>query len=305
MPYALTVRMNVVPPRWRPVLGWMVAVALLAAPGPALAEPPKSAPAAAPVASADSLVGVVVAHHALDLTAQGEGRLEKLEVRLGDRVQAGQVLAVLELVPLQMEVNARQANFQAADAELRRAQVLLQQAQQRLEREKRISHLTAAEALETAQTELALATVNVDLAKARRAETEARLQQAQRTLENAYIRAPFTGRVTERYQSLGSMVNRATPVFRLVSDDLRLRFAVPETRTAAVRPGALVQVRLPALGVTLEGKVESLAPEVDPASRHQKAEARLTIPEPLRSRVAVGLLAEVLLSPGDVAVSSP
>ncbi|HEX8698484.1 MAG TPA: efflux RND transporter periplasmic adaptor subunit [Myxococcaceae bacterium] len=283
----------------------MLAAALLAVPGSALAAPPRNAPTAATAIPADWLVGVVVAHHALDLTAQAEGRLEKLEVRLGDRVQAGQVLAVLELAPLQMEVNARQATLQAADAELRRAQVLLQQAQQRLEREKRISHLTAAEALETAQTELELASVNVDLAKARRAETEARLEQARKNLEYAHIRAPFTGRITERYQSLGSMVGRATPLFRMVSDELRLRFAVPETRTATVRPGAPVQVRLPALGVTLEGKVESLAPEVDTASRHQKAEARLTIPEPLRSRVAVGLLAEVMPEPAGVATSSP
>jgi hypothetical protein len=56
-------------------------------------------------------------------------------------------------------------------------------------------------------------------------------------------------------------------------------------------------VLLPALGLKLEGKVESVAPEVDAASRHQKAEAKLTIPETLRDRVAVGLLAEVTPSP--------
>jgi RND family efflux transporter MFP subunit len=279
---------------------------MLAAPGSALSATPERSSTLAPAASPDALVGVVVAHQALDLSAQAEGRLQKLEVRLGERVAAGQVLAVLELEPLQIEVNARQASLQAADAELRRSEVLAHQAQQRLEREKRISHLTAAEALETAENELALAQADVELAKAHRAEAEARLAQAQRTLENARVRAPFAGRITERYQALGTLVGSSTPLFRLVSDELRLRFAVPETQAASVRVGGTVQVRLPALGVTLEGRVESLAPEVDPASRHQKAEARLLIPEPLKDRVAVGLLAEVVLGPlAEAATATP
>jgi len=247
--------------------------------------------------SAAPFVGVVVASQALDLTAQAEGRITRLDVRLGDHVTSGQVLAVLEQEPLQLEVNARQANLKAAQAELNRFQVLQQQAQQRLQREERIREHTSTEDYETAQTELALATANVELASARCAEAQARLELAQRSLENARVRAPFTGRVTERYQSLGSMVGRTTPVLRLVSDEVRLRFAMPESQGTQVQPGTVVQVLLPALGLKLEGKVESVAPEVDAASRHQKAEAKLTIPETLRDRVAVGLLAEVTPSP--------
>lgn len=247
-----------------------------------------------PTPATSPFVGVVVATQALDLTAQAEGRMTRLEVRLGDHVASGQVVAVVELEPLQLEVNARQANFQAAEAEFQRMQVLQKQAQQRLDREKRIREHTSTEAFETAQTDLALATANVELASARRAEAQARLAQAQLSLANARVRAPFAGHVTECYQPVGSMIGRGTPLIRLVSDELRLRFAVPENQTASVRPGSTVQVLLPVLGVKLEAKVERMAPEVDPSSRHQKAEARLIIPEPLRDRVAVGLLAEVV-----------
>lgn len=275
---------------WGTRQAWVLAAVLLwVAPG-AQASSGEGLPAPA----LSPFVGVVVATQALVLTSQAEGRMTRLEVRLGDHVASGQVVAVVDLEPLQLEVNARQANFKAAEAELQRVQVLQKQAQQRLDREQRIREHTSKEAFESAQTDLDLATANVALASARRAEAQARLAQAQLSLDNARVRAPFAGHVTECYQPVGSMIGRGTPLIRLVSDELRLRFAVPENQTASVRPGSTVQVLLPVLGMKLEAKVERLAPEVDPSSRHQKAEARLIIPEPLRDRVAVGLLAEVV-----------
>ncbi|MFP2932408.1 efflux RND transporter periplasmic adaptor subunit, partial [Pyxidicoccus sp. 3LG] len=254
---------------------WMVAGSALLGVPVARAAPRTEGPAPGPVSSPGSLVGVVVSSYTLDLTAQQEGRLHGLKVRLGERVAAGQVLAQLELEPLQLALDARQANLQAAQAELSRTEVLLLQAQRRLERDARIRQFTAAEAVESAETEVALAKVNVELTRARLAEAQALLAQASRNLETARIRAPFAGRVTELYQVPGVQVGRATPILRLVSEELKLRFAVPEAVAPSVRKGQPVQARLPALGVTLTGEVDSLAPEVDPASRHQKAEARL------------------------------
>lgn len=244
-----------------------------------------------------------MASQALDLTARVEGRIRELKVRLGERVSVGQVLVDLELEPLQLEVAARKANFQAVEAELQRGQVLLNQSRHQLEREKRVSKYTAAEELDAAQNEVALATANLAITEARRAEAKTRLDLAIRDLESARIRAPFTGRITERYQSPGMLVGRATPLVRLISEELRLRFAVPEALAPTVHRGLAVRVRLPALGETLEAQVDSLAPEVDPATRHQKAEARLIIPEALREKVAVGLLAEVVL-PAPAAASA-
>ncbi|WP_163782876.1 efflux RND transporter periplasmic adaptor subunit [Myxococcus vastator] len=263
------------------------------------------APASKHVSSEDSLVGVVVARYTLDLTSQQDGRLQGLEARLGERVTSGQVVARLELEPLQLEAAARQAQQQAAQAEVSRTELLLLQAQQRLKREQRIRQFTAAEVMETAETEVALAKVNVELAQARRAEAQALLDAARRNVEQARIRAPFAGRVTELYLVPGVIVGRATPILRLVSEELKLRFAVPEHLSPSVRSGTPVRVHLPALGLTLKGQVDSLAPEVDPSSRHQKAEAKLLIDAEVRERLATGLLAEVELAPAAVSKSAP
>lgn len=279
--------------------------ALLCGPLAHAAAPASATPASTPASAVESLVGVVVARYTLDLTSQQDGRLQGLEARLGERVTSGQVVARLELEPLQLEAAARQAQLQAAQAEVSRTELLLLQAQQRLKREQSIRQFTAAESMETAETEVALAKVNVELAQARRAEAQALVDAARRNVELARIRAPFAGRVTELYLVPGVMVSRATPILRLVSEELKLRFAVPEHLSPSVRSGTVVQVHLPALGLTLKGQVDGLAPEVDPSSRHQKAEAKLLIDAEVRERLATGLLAEVELAPSAVSKSAP
>ncbi|RKH42309.1 efflux RND transporter periplasmic adaptor subunit [Corallococcus sp. AB050B] len=277
---------------------WVTTGVLLLGPGGALAAPPGEAQEPARVLTAPRpLLGVVVASQVLDVVSEVEGRLSEVKARLGDRVEAGQVLATLDPEPLKLELSARQANARAAEAEHERASLLLTQAKQKLQREQRIRAYSAAEALEAAESTVALAEADRTLAQARLSEARTRLAQAERDVAQARIRAPFTGIITEQYLTPGMRVGRATPLLRVVSDDLRLRFAVPETLAPSVRPGLPVRVRLAAVDAELVGTVERVAPEVDPASRHQKAEAVLTVPDALRARLSSGLLAEVFLQP--------
>lgn len=263
-----------------------------------------SEPARLDLSARGELVGVVVATRSLDLTPKVEGRLEALRVRLGERVAAGQELAVLERQPLELELASRQASLQAAKAEQARSEILLTQARQRLEREQRVREHSAAEALESAENQVALALADLELARARTAQAQAQHDLAARSLENTRVRAPFAGTVAELFTQPGMQVSQATALLRLVGEELRLRFAVPAAQAGAVRAGTQVEVRLEALALELTGVVESLAPEVDPASRHLRAEARLDIPPAWRSRIPTGLLAQVRLRPAGQATAS-
>lgn len=277
---------------------WLTAGWLLACVGSAGASTPE-APALPEQAlkAPQPLLGVVVASQALDVVSEVEGRLAEVPAHLGKSVRAGEVLASLDVEPLRLELEARKANVRAAEATTRRAALVLVQAKQRLEREERIRAFSAAEAAEAARGEVAVAEADVALAQARQSEAQARRAQAERELAQARIRAPFSGTVTEQYLTPGMRVSRATPVVRLVSEELRLRFAVPEWLAPTLRVGATVRVRLSAVGEELTGTVDRLSPEVDPASRHQKAEALLQVPARLKGRLSMGLLAEVFLQP--------
>ncbi len=286
---------------------WVLACLMMLGPG---ITPARASEANSPALTASppgALVGVVVASRTLDLAPKVEGRMEVLKVRLGERVSAGQEVAVLELEPFELELAARLANLKAAEADQAKNNLLLTQAQQRLEREKRIREYSAAEALETAETAVALALADLDLAKARTAEAKARYDLAASNLANARVRAPFSGVVSEVLLQPGVLVGRTTPLLRLVSDELRLRFAVPAAQSGNVRPGTEVRVRLEALDVTVTGTVDSISPELDPASRHLRAEAKLNVPAAQRGRIPTGLLAQVELRPGsgNVATTVP
>ncbi|MFL5350537.1 MAG: efflux RND transporter periplasmic adaptor subunit [Hyalangium sp.] len=258
-------------------------------------RPPALAAHAMQVASrVPSLVGVVSATRSLDLLPQVEARLEQLKVRLGDRVEAGQVVAVLDTRTLQLDQAAHQAQLKAAEAELSRSTVLLQQAQQALDREKRIRDYTAAEDVERAEHAVALAAADVELAKAKLSEMQAQLALSNENLDRARIRAPFTGVVSEEYLQPGMMATRSTPIIRLVGEERLLRFAIPEALVGSVRLGS--ELRIPLEGSSpLQGFVERISPELDASSRHLKAEARLNIPAEARGLLPIGAIVPVEL----------
>jgi Cu(I)/Ag(I) efflux system membrane fusion protein len=70
---------------------------------------------------------------------------------------------------------------------------------------------------------------------------------------------------------------------------------VPEAAAAQVRPGLRVQATSPAFpGTTFRGKVESLLPEVNPATRTLKARIALDNPD---RKLVPGMFATVRLTP--------
>ncbi|MCK8498100.1 efflux RND transporter periplasmic adaptor subunit [Myxococcus fulvus] len=264
----------------------------------ALAQTSEPGPKEQVLSAPRPLLGVVVASQVLDLVFAVEGQLSEVKAHLGQRVQAGEVVAALDAEPLRLELGTRQANMRASEAVVHRAVLVVAQARQRLAREQRIRDFSAAQAEETAQNDVALAEADLQLAQAQLASTTARAAQAERDVNVARLKAPFTGTVTEQYLTPGMRVSMGMPVLRLVSEQMRLRFAIPEQLAPSVRPGDTVRVRLPAVNLELTAVVDRLSPEVDLSSRHQKAEALLQVSDALRSQLASGLVAEVYLQPG-------
>jgi len=277
----------------------IILVGLIA--GSALAgEVPRtpSAPGAAPAgvrASSPALVGVVSATQALDVFPQVEGRLDTLKVHLGEHVEAGQLLASLDTRTRQWELASRQAQLRAAEAEHRRCLLLLEQARASLERQRRVREFTAAEEYEKALHAVSLAEADVALAKARIGSARAETSLSRENLDQASIRAPFGGVVSEEYLQPGMVAGRTTPIVRLVSEERLLRFAIPEAWVGTIRPGHEVWVRAGGL-LPLRGVVERISPELDATSRQLKAEARLELSERAREVLPLGAVVPVELA---------
>ena len=94
------------------------------------------------------------------------------------------------------------------------------------------------------------------------------------------ISAPISGVVVELLAREGMTVMPGATLFRISGlSTVWANAEVPESQAALLRPGARVQVKSPAVpGATFEGKVQTILPEVNPATRTIKARLELANP---------------------------
>ncbi|CAM3113811.1 efflux RND transporter periplasmic adaptor subunit [Corallococcus soli] len=248
---------------------------------------------------AASFVGVVVASSSVDISARFEGRLDSVDVQVGDRVRKGQVLARMDVLPLLREMAVTETDLQAALAQESVARLALAAAQESLKRggdpkllsigaisEEEQARLGYAEKTAAAQLTLALAQVR---------NGQARLAQFKLKLSEAVIQAPFEGRIAKRYLDAGSLVSAGKTILHLLHEGpSQIRFAIPESQASLVAVGASVQIRSRGDGPRFSGRVENVAPEVDSVSRMVLAIARLPAdaanPFPLGAAVRVSVV---------------
>ena len=159
------------------------------------------------------------------------GRLQALKVKVGDRVQAGQLLASLDVA----EVSAQSA---AAGAGVRAAEVALEMAR---DAERRSSALFAQNAV--SEVEQTAAKNRVALAAAQLEQARAQLRLASVTVGNGALQAPFAGLITRTPNGIGKIVGPGEPLFR-VEDmrTLKLSATVSEADARLIEVGAEVMV---------------------------------------------------------------
>ena len=100
------------------------------------------------------------------------------------------------------------------------------------------------------------------------------------TQARTVLLAPIGGVVTELAVREGMTVTAGTTLFRLNGlGTVWANAEVPESQAALLRPGTRVRAKSPAVpGVTLDGQVQALLPEVNPTTRTLKARLELANP---------------------------
>lgn len=154
--------------------------------------------------------GRVAAKQTVDLAFQVNGRIERLPLLEGDRVEAGSLVAELDLLDFQLAVERALLNLEQAKRDYRRnAQLAVQQA------------VSIARA-EDAQTVRDLAQVA--------------LRQARDDLAEATLQAPFDGLVATRIVDNHTTVAAGQPVLRLHDmSEIRVEIDFPEQLLRRVR----------------------------------------------------------------------
>ncbi|GFE78885.1 RND transporter [Steroidobacter agaridevorans] len=185
------------------------------------------------------------------------GEVEQLKLREGQDVREGDVIARVDTRNLQAQYDREAAAVEKARADLDLARLNRDKNRQLLE-QKFISQNTFE------QTESAYAG---SVASFKLAEAQARV--AQINLEDAVIRAPFSGTIAKRLVQPGEKVSPDSEIVTLVDlKQMVLEAAVPSAEIPSVRVGQKVRFRVGGFGDrTFEGEVQRINPVTADNSR--------------------------------------
>lgn len=186
--------------------------------------------------------GSLEAKSQVTLIAKAGGQVVRLAVEEGNFVKQGQVLLELDHRQEELLVEQTRVKAETAQRELERIQGLVEKG---LGSDKDFE--ASREAAKVAQLEHQLAQVKLD---------------------NAIVRAPFSGQITVRKVELGQTVNVGTELLELADvSPLEVKLYLPEKVVSRLGIGQPVEMRSDvAPDAPLEGGVSRIAPSVDPAT---------------------------------------
>jgi len=222
-----------------------------------------------PLSQTVPVIGRLVARQAGRVAAQVAGAIADMKVEVGDRVEKGQVLAVLNAEALVAQMGVVEGELLQAHAQLDFDKSDRKLAEHGLRRQK---DLKKSGAFSKAKYEdwvqkVARANASVARRKAEISTKEASLRMKQINLAWASIKAPYDGVVTQRMVETGSYLHVGDPVVYMISDSvLEIEVDVPSRRVAGLKPGVTVVFNLDN-NQKFEAKVRAVLPSENPLTR--------------------------------------
>jgi RND family efflux transporter MFP subunit len=172
--------------------------------------------------------------------------IEVVLVKEGQAVRRGQELARMRMTSVTPAAASAEAQRRIAAADLRRMENLLKEG--------------------------AVAERDVEVADGQLKAAEAAEALARKRLDEATVRAPFTGTIAQRYLQSGDRVGDGDRILRVVNiDELEFTASVTTDALGQLKPGAPVALTVSGLdGRQVSGHVSRINATVDPATRQVK-----------------------------------
>ena len=238
--------------------------------------------------------------------------IEALMADVGDRVSAGQVLARLSPMTLDLQKSQLLASQAAAAATIAQAEAQVTAATAAATEADRVA--TRAEALAkqgsmstaardqalsaaiTATAQVTVATQSLEAARAQARLVVAQIANLDLQLSRTEVVAPFAGEITARNAMLGGIASAAgQPMFILIRDgSLELRADVAEVDMLRIAVGQSAELTVSGAAVRLSGFVRLVEPTIDAATRLGRARIKIAGSSPLRPGMFVS--AEIMVA---------
>ena len=221
--------------------------------GKKFVPPPETATSAAVKAdlweTSLTAVGTLNAVQGVTVGAELVGKVVKIAFEAGTSVKKGDIL-------LRQDTSSEEAQLPGAVAQAALSRTNLDRAEQLFAKG-------------------IIARADLDNAIANAAQAQAQVENIRATIAKKTLSAPFNGRLGIRQVNLGQILREGDPIVILQSlDPIYVDFTLPQQQLPLVSLGLPVRVTGDAIpGVTIEGRITAMNPQVDAETRSIKVQA--------------------------------
>ncbi len=191
--------------------------------------------------------GTVRSSNRVEVGARVSGKVEKILVKLGQKVKKGELIAELDSITQENTLNSAQAQLAAYKAQLVAAQTAYRVATSNFQRITKLYKRKASslDDYENAQNNLDSAKANVEQIQAQIKQSEIEVNTAATNLNYTKITSPIDGTVISIPVSVGQTVNanQTTPTIIQVADldTMLIKPEISEGDITKIKPGMKVQ----------------------------------------------------------------
>jgi len=225
--------------------------------------------------------GIVKAADSSNLSFEVSGKVETVDVDVGNSVRKGQLLAVLDKEPYRLDVDA-------AQAELEKAKANVVNTKEEYQRQERV-YLQGA----GAKSKLDRAKYNYNAAQSQVNYQIAKLNLAKRNLRKTMLTSPYDGHIAWRSVDPHEEITVGQKVFAIdAKGALEVHLAVPETTIHQVHIGTQATISFPTLpALSVKGRVSDIG---SAAVKANAFPVKVGLVEP-PTKISPGMTAEVSL----------
>jgi len=197
-----------------------------------------------------NVYGTVKSDQSVTLYPESAGRIQRVMVRAGQKVSAGQVL-------VELDNSVVQSSLAEIKTQLDLAQTLF-------DKQKRLWDQGIGSEIQFLQ------------AKTQLEGLQKRLSTAQKQAAMSTVRAPFAGSLDEVFAKQGEYAAPGMPMARLISTGgLRLELDVPETYITRLKVGQKIALDFNSIGVKTSASISQVGDFINPDSRTFKVSVNL------------------------------
>ena len=223
--------------------------------------------------------GPLVVENQVDVAAQREGVVAKIQVDVGAFVHKGQLLAQMDDRQLAAQHEATVAKAAAVEQDAQNWETEIKLVETDLARDEQLYkyQLITQQQLEHSRYKLIGAKQQREREVQNTNEARATAKALQLELEKTRIVAPFDGVVARRYVRTGQKVALGDRLFWVTATSpLTVRFTLPQELLSKVKAGELLTLSAPELtGPEHKAKVTLVSPVVDPSSGTIEVQAQV------------------------------